>query len=320
MGGGKGGSSTTYNQRPQTQQELDLLTAQKNSLNKQTQLADRMVGLSESNQKMWDSTYKPFEAVNLKNAITNANANMGKVDQNAYSSAKANLFSGVDSSFANSRNSLSSTLAQRGLANSGIATKAYTDLAGKRANTMASVNNQAYNQGVMTGDAQRQQKLSNLTGYAQLGRGMSGQAGNYLSGAAGAYGNVGSQAGGTATALGRLNNQYNSAQWNANAQQQAGKGAMTGSLVGAGASLGSASILASDRRLKDNITKVGKIQDINIYTWEWNDEGRKIAKDTPSIGVIAQEIQEEHPECVIEHDDGYLRVNYSELFQEVIDG
>ena len=72
--------------------------------------------------------------------------------------------------------------------------------------------------------------------------------------------------------------------------------------------------LSSDVSLKTNIEPVGKLPNgINLYTWDWNEEGKRIAGDAPTYGVIAQEVQEVAPEAVTRGDHGYLMVNYSKL-------
>ena len=317
MGGGKGGSTSNYTERPLTAQELALLEKQATSIDQQTKLAERMVGLSEKSQTDWENTYRNFEVNDLKNAMVDANAKMGQVDENAYGSAKANAFSGLSSGYSQAQKDLDAQMAKRGLSNSGASAMAMKDLYSNKANSMAQAGNQAYNQGVQAGDAYRQQKISNLTGYAQLGRGMSGQASNYLQGATGAYGSVSNQAGGTASNLGGLNTQYNTGQWNANAQAQAGKGAMGGSLIGAGATLGAAGIKYSDARLKDNITPIGTYEEFVIYKWKWNDKAKELGADKlPNIGFIAQEVMEIMPDAVQMYDDGYYRVNYSMILED----
>lgn len=74
-------------------------------------------------------------------------------------------------------------------------------------------------------------------------------------------------------------------------------------------------LIFSDRALKTNIQPLGKTAGgINLYTWDWNDEAKRIgAGSQPTYGVIAQELQETHPEAVIKGDDGYLRVDYSKV-------
>ena len=70
-------------------------------------------------------------------------------------------------------------------------------------------------------------------------------------------------------------------------------------------------LAASDIRLKENIQPIGKSdKGINLYTWDWNEEGKRIAGNQPTIGVLAQELREVMPEAVTEGPDGYLRVNY----------
>lgn len=316
MGGGKGGGSTSYNQRPLTYQEILLINKQREALGKQMDLADRMVTLSEKNQNDWENTYRPFEVNDLKQSIVDVNTNMGKVDPYAYAALKANTFSGLSSGYEQAQKNLDAQMAMRGLTNSGIHANSIKDLYTQKANAMANANAQAYNQGVQIGDAYRQQRLANLTGYAQLGRGMSGQAANYLQGATNAYGDVGKTAGSTAGQLGSFDNAYNSAQWNAKAQAQAGKGAMGGSLIGAGATLGSAAILASDERLKDNIEQVGEYKGLAIYKWNWNDKAKELGLDKyPPLGFIAQEVLKSIPKSVIMDDDGYYRINYSMILE-----
>ena len=73
------------------------------------------------------------------------------------------------------------------------------------------------------------------------------------------------------------------------------------------------SLGTSDVRLKENIEKTGTVDGINLYTWDWNEEGQRIAGDQKTFGVLAQEIKEQRPSAVIQGSDGYLRVDYSKL-------
>ena len=80
-----------------------------------------------------------------------------------------------------------------------------------------------------------------------------------------------------------------------------------GALKGIGqAAAGTAALFAlSDRRLKKNITKVGKTPGgTNLYTWDW-----VVPIDQSTFGVIAQEV----PEAAFEGADGFLRVDYSKV-------
>jgi len=73
------------------------------------------------------------------------------------------------------------------------------------------------------------------------------------------------------------------------------------------------SFLGSDIRLKENITQVGALPNgLGVYTWDWND-----ISNTTGVplgvrkGVVAQEVLKVLPDAVIEHDTGYLMVDYS---------
>ena len=92
------------------------------------------------------------------------------------------------------------------------------------------------------------------------------------------------------------------------ANQQAMMGNIMNGLQTAG------SVLAlSDIRLKENIEKLDTVEGINIYKFDY------INGEKDQVGVIAQEIQEEYPECVTTREDGYLAVDYSKLPQAVQD-
>jgi hypothetical protein len=69
----------------------------------------------------------------------------------------------------------------------------------------------------------------------------------------------------------------------------------------------------SDVRLKDNIQEVGSYNGFNFYTWDWTEEGKRIAGNQIEFGVLAQEVLVTHPDAVVVGDDGYFRVNYAEI-------
>lgn len=79
-------------------------------------------------------------------------------------------------------------------------------------------------------------------------------------------------------------------------------------LEGGSKAAGSFITAASDKRLKENIKKIGEIQGHNIYKFNYIGEVKTI------IGVIAQEIEDEG--CVVPVGD-YLHVNYDKIFKEV---
>jgi hypothetical protein len=79
-----------------------------------------------------------------------------------------------------------------------------------------------------------------------------------------------------------------------------------------------ATAASSDIRLKTNIKLLGKESGHNVYSWDWNNEGKRIANpDQPTFGVMADELQVTHPHLVKRGGDGYLRVNYGGLAAEM---
>ena len=84
---------------------------------------------------------------------------------------------------------------------------------------------------------------------------------------------------------------------------------------GAIGSIGAALITSSDSRLKEDIKHFTTLPSgVNMYTWKWNEEAKRIGADkTTPMGVIAQEIQKTHPEAVLTGEHGYLMVNYGKL-------
>jgi hypothetical protein len=100
--------------------------------------------------------------------------------------------------------------------------------------------------------------------------------------------------------------------------QQANRGSMFNTLLGAGANLGSSYLMstalaASDINLKENIKKVGEENGFNLY--EFNYIGKP---DKRFIGVMAQEVQEIMPDAVAEIG-GYLAVDYGKIGLEMRD-
>lgn len=73
------------------------------------------------------------------------------------------------------------------------------------------------------------------------------------------------------------------------------------------------SLLSSDVRLKTNIDKVTTVNGINLYTWDWNEEGQKFSNNDTTFGVLAQEIAEVRPSAVSTDSNGYFMVDYSQI-------
>jgi len=121
-------------------------------------------------------------------------------------------------------------------------------------------------------------------------------------------------------AIGQALSFLSSAEWrDILAATDPGRKGIFGDLLGAGANIASAFILASamggsDIRLKKNIRFLGKsVRGYNTYTWEWKDWAKLFVDDDPPVGVIAQEVLLVNPQAIVVGEDGFLRVNYQLL-------
>jgi hypothetical protein len=80
---------------------------------------------------------------------------------------------------------------------------------------------------------------------------------------------------------------------------------------------------SSDKRLKDNITPItnplSKLSKLGGYEFDWNNN-HPMFKGTHDVGVIAQEVQDIHPEIVGDMVGGYLGVKYEKLVPLLIEG
>jgi hypothetical protein len=96
-------------------------------------------------------------------------------------------------------------------------------------------------------------------------------------------------------------------------------GAVLGQAAGAAFSSGGVLALASDARLKENIQQYGELfNGVKLYQWDWTEEAIERGFDVfPTYGVVAQEVQKTHPDAVIEGDDGYLRVKYEMITNDL---
>lgn len=80
-------------------------------------------------------------------------------------------------------------------------------------------------------------------------------------------------------------------------------------LVGLGLTAAS---MFSDRRLKSNIRYTGDERGIRKYSWAWNKLANALGLHGHGHGVMADEVEESHPDAV-STKDGYLIVDYSKL-------
>lgn len=98
------------------------------------------------------------------------------------------------------------------------------------------------------------------------------------------------------------------------AANQNRRGANKGGMLGAFGSLGGAAINAgifSDRRLKENIRRIGKAENgLPIYAFNYKGDGRTV------LGFMADEVETVHPEAVSEIG-GLKVVHYAEAVQPV---
>lgn len=84
--------------------------------------------------------------------------------------------------------------------------------------------------------------------------------------------------------------------------------ALINGLMQAGGTAGGAAILKSDRRVKEDIRRIGSADDgTPIYTF------RYIGEPTTHMGVMAQEVEDAYPSAVVEID-GVKHVDYGRLF------
>lgn len=72
----------------------------------------------------------------------------------------------------------------------------------------------------------------------------------------------------------------------------------------------------SDRRLKKNARKIGKIGKADVFAWDWNDLANEIGLDGDSVGLMADQIKKLHPECVITVG-GFDMIDYPRALEEL---
>ena len=104
---------------------------------------------------------------------------------------------------------------------------------------------------------------------------------------------------------GMVRDNYNAAQQNYQAQLQQNN-AMLGGLFGLGGTLGGMGIYKySDRRLKDDIKRVGTLDNgLPVYVFRYKGD------DGPTLGLMADEVEKVNPEAVVTHRSGFKMVDY----------
>jgi hypothetical protein len=161
------------------------------------------------------------------------------------------------------------------------------------------------------------QVMNNLNNQRlQAGQALSQTGGNYLQGGLGAqqarYGFATAPTDYLTKTLGQGGSYVNQSLYNApypgqqSTQTQQNMG--LGDAINTGMGIWGLISALSDSRLKENIKPAGKIEDINVYTYNY--KGDK----TPRFGVMAQELKNtKYAHAVSIHDSGYYQVNYGML-------
>lgn len=104
-------------------------------------------------------------------------------------------------------------------------------------------------------------------------------------------------------------NYYNAQQYRYNTQQNA-----LNNLMSTGATIGAAALMASDKRLKENLEPVGKLDNgLKVYVGNYKEETG--LDTTPQLFLLAQEVEKKNPEAVGEKG-GYLAVNYKKAVEK----
>lgn len=75
-----------------------------------------------------------------------------------------------------------------------------------------------------------------------------------------------------------------------------------------------ATVLASDLRLKEDLTKIGEFADLGVYMYKWTEEARTDFgfDDTLQVGFLAQEVLCKYPDAVVV-EGGVLKIDITQL-------
>jgi hypothetical protein len=204
----------------------------------------------------------------------------GLPDREKYlQSAKAS----IGKSTSNAVKGLNENLASRGMFRSGVGTNALASIYGNEASALGDVENQL-NQMELS---YKQNAINNLLGLNQF---EGNQYGKFL----------GMDRGYDQWKQGLVENQR---QFNAQMDAQPDPWMqLLGSAVGGASQAGAAALIASDKKLKENIKKVGKTKSgLNIYEFNYKGDNTRVR------GVMAQDVEKKIPKAVIR------LVNYNEL-------
>lgn len=202
----------------------------------------------------------------------------------------------LDRSFGKATQQQEEALAQRGISESTSGTEYRAALAGQQAEQRE----QAGLQTISFAQNLRQNKLAEAAQNVNIANALqTGQQANLAQGVSGAQ--SAASLGLQSQQLGMQGQMFNIQQQNQAKQQNM---QLIGSLAGAGA------MALSDRRAKENLVPIGKLDNgLIVYIGNYKEEtGLDM---TPQLFLIAQEVQEIRPEAVVEVGE-YLAVNYAE--------
>lgn len=254
----------------------------------------------------------------------------GEIQQAASDAAYQNAMRYTEPRMQRQQSSLENQLANQGITRGSEAwNAAMQDAEASRENIYGQAQNQAYLQGLQgaqqaygQGMGTRQQQISeaqtlqqnplNMLNAVRTGSQM--QTSQMPQVGTSSPGQLGQWAGpdllGATTAQGQYNqNVYN-------AQQAAGAG-MLGGLGNLGMAATSAYKLGmfSDRRMKENVIKIGKLDNgLDLYRFEYKPEFKDIAGYGQHVGVMADEAEKVMPQAVMQHQNGYKMVNYGVIY------
>lgn len=220
------------------------------------------------------------------------------IDFNSQKDYLDNLTSGaLDKSWGQDSASLASSLANKGIKEGSDAyTRALSDFSSNKSAAYNAANVSNYNTALQSQMALRQAPINEILALAgQTGVQGPQFASTPQTGVAGT-----DVAGITQQGYANANNGYNQTQ------------SQLGGLFGTLGNIGSAFLTLSDKRAKENIRKVGETKDgQNIY--EYNYKG----SDKTEMGLIAQEVMEDHPEAV-QKIGGLFHVDYGRALEGAV--
>lgn len=94
---------------------------------------------------------------------------------------------------------------------------------------------------------------------------------------------------------------------NVDINKAAGKANLLSGIISGASQVGAA--YASDKKLKENIVKIGEKNGINWYSWDWNDIAKGVGLTGSDEGHMAHEVEEVRPDLVV-MQNGYKAVIY----------